>query len=202
MESSEQGTMPASLTSPPESVQLSLCLLQPHQQKPCRLPIRLFLSQHPNAFLTLCYPREKAVPEPSEATGVIYQVLPDGVLAPGSPPALWLNGEGLFWFQPPLRALVLPPEAVTCLSSLRRTLHNSLNQILPPAPSLSQDEMLEKAFARQFRKALRIKKERFRNQDFFYPPSTHSSGSFFIFPLEAEDTNSYLFGSEAHSLTH
>lgn len=42
-------------------------LLQLHQQKPCHLPIRLFLSQHPNAFLTLGYLRERAMPEPCEA---------------------------------------------------------------------------------------------------------------------------------------
>lgn len=52
---------------PPESVQLSLHLLQLHQQEPCHLPIRLFLSQHPNAFLMLGYLREKAAPEPREA---------------------------------------------------------------------------------------------------------------------------------------
>jgi len=40
---------------PPESVQLSLRLLQLQQQKPCHLPICLFLSQRPNAFLTLGY---------------------------------------------------------------------------------------------------------------------------------------------------
>lgn len=38
-----------------------------------------------------------------------------------------------------------------------------------PLPSLSRDEMLEKAFASQFRKSLKIKKERFKKLSLFLP---------------------------------
>lgn len=105
----------------------------------------------PNAWL----PQRTAMLNPEKQSEVIYQVLLDAGLAPISFTELWLNGEGFCWFQPPFHALVLPPEAVICLSSLPHTLHNSHTKSYLQLPSLPWDTTLEKAFASQLRKSLK-----------------------------------------------
>lgn len=129
--------------------------------------------------------------------------MPDGVLAPNPRTDLWLNGEGLFWFQPPLHALVLPPEVVTCLSSLHPTLHNSLYQILPPASQPVLGQNAGKSICQSVQEVFKNRKRKVKEIRTFstlpVPTFLVCLGLFFFFPLEAEDTDSYLSGSETCS---
>lgn len=113
-------------------------------------------------FPNACLPQRTAMLNPEKQSKVIYQVLPDIGLAQSSFTELWLNGDGICWFQPPFHALVLPPEAVICLSSLPHTLHNSRTKSYLQLPSLPWDVGLEKAFASQLRKSLKGEKKRLK----------------------------------------